>query len=139
MNYWAQKKVFNFPLPDRLDLTLLLRGILAIMVVWWHTNGYRITNTPIAFLNIAGRICVWVFFILSGYTIGYAFEKKRYQFNTKEIFYFYKNRLVRIYPLLLFITVLSFFINTHFSQDPIPWTSSLFMKEFLMLQWNHTY
>lgn len=57
--------------PKFLDLSLMMRGLMASAVVWWHTAGYSLDLPFLQPFNITGRLAVWVFFGLSGYVIGY--------------------------------------------------------------------
>ncbi len=64
--------------PKTVDLSLILRGLFASAVVFWHTIGaYHVDVIP-AWMNVPGRVSVWVFFGLSGYVIGHGFFSGRY-------------------------------------------------------------
>lgn len=138
-HYWVQKQIIGINFSDRVDLTIILRGLLVIFVTWWHAEGYRATTHSFDFLSMPGRICVWLFFAISGYTIGYAFKKKRYPLDLKGILHFYRNRLIRIYPFFLFISLLVLFAKIFFESTPVHLDLSVLAREFLILQWTHTY
>jgi peptidoglycan/LPS O-acetylase OafA/YrhL len=48
----------------KVDLLLIVRGILAVSVLFWHIEGYKETIPHI--FNIPGRTAVWIFFGISG-------------------------------------------------------------------------
>jgi peptidoglycan/LPS O-acetylase OafA/YrhL len=71
-----------------------MRGVGAILVVWGHTmvfwGGPVTALPPIPF-------CVDLFFILSGYVIGFAYEPRLAAGMTPVTFL--RQRLIRLYPL----------------------------------------
>lgn len=91
------------------DPLLILRAVACLMVLVGH--GLMISFAPLNLPNLIqnneyiGLLTsspwggVWVFFTLSGYLMGKAFFSGRYQLNKIEIFYFYKNRILRIVPI----------------------------------------
>lgn len=126
------------PLPDskKLDTLLIVRGLLALSVLIWH-SGTLNANTP-ALVNIPGRTAVWMFFGISGYVIAYGFFTKRYLFTGKDLKAFYLNRFLRIYPLFFLLSLIvlltEFCVSGQIAmrvQDVLP--------QLLMLQFNHEY
>ncbi|MHA8097974.1 acyltransferase family protein [Aquirufa aurantiipilula] len=120
----------------KVDLLLIVRGILAVSVLVWHMEGYK--ETMPHFLNIPGRTAVWIFFGISGYVMGYGFFKKKYLFEKSSLISFYKARFFRIYPLFLGISLISaslIYFDTNIF--PINWSNML--KELFMFQFNHEY
>lgn len=87
-----------------MNLLLIVRGLAALAVVVWHVTGFR-GEYP-AVLNVPGRTAVWLFFGMSGYVIAHGFIHKRYQLNTADLRDFYINRLLRIYPIFLLLSIL---------------------------------
>lgn len=88
-----------------MDLLLIIRGLAALAVVVWHAEGYH-GQFP-AMINVPGRTAVWLFFGISGYVISYGFIHKRYSLTLSDLKWFYMNRLLRIYPLFLALSVLA--------------------------------
>ena len=68
------KSFFKINLPRKIDLLLIIRGFLAYAVLVWHFKGYEYPIKELAFITIPGRMAVWLFFILSGYLIGFGFS-----------------------------------------------------------------
>jgi peptidoglycan/LPS O-acetylase OafA/YrhL len=89
----------------------LLKGMAAIMVVWWHfmmayppvflISFRQINLSWIISLNAATG--VWIFFILSGFLIGKGFASHKYQLTFRGIFRFYYNRIITIVPFYYLI------------------------------------
>jgi peptidoglycan/LPS O-acetylase OafA/YrhL len=90
----------------RIDTLLILRGIAALSVVVWHAGGYLQPYPD--WINIPGRTAVWIFFGISGYVIAYGFIHGRYGLTITDLKDFYINRILRIYPIFLLLTVLGF-------------------------------
>ncbi len=82
-----------------------LRGLFALFVVLFHFN---INNAPAALVNNffvrESYIFVDFFFILSGFVISLTYDNKLN--TTKTIWHFIKKRFIRLYPLLLFSTLM---------------------------------
>jgi peptidoglycan/LPS O-acetylase OafA/YrhL len=120
----------------KVDLLLIVRGLLAVSVLIWHIEGYK-ENIP-HILNIPGRTAVWIFFGISGYVMAYGFFTKKYLINKSSLFSFYKARFFRIYPLFFGISLISaFLIYTHSNVFLITWGNIL--RELFMVQFNHEY
>lgn len=99
-----------------MDILLVIRGVAALAVVFWHTAGYQ-ADIP-SVINMPGRTAVWLFFGISGYVISYGFIHKRYTLTAIDFKHFYINRFLRIYPLFIFLSFLSWltiFVQTGFS------------------------
>lgn len=102
---------------NRLDALLALRGFACFMVVVCHCDvtrgslikkGYDLTWLLVS----AGEVAVWIFFALSGYLMGKAFYSERYSINTVGVINFFRNRILRIFPLYYFSTlILALFIT----------------------------
>jgi len=88
-----------------LDLLLIVRGLAALSVVVWHTQGYKAIYPPA--LNTSGRVAVWLFFGISGYVIAYGFVHGRYRLTPSELTSFYRNRFLRLYPLFIVLSALA--------------------------------
>lgn len=93
----------------RLDPLLTLRAFACLLVLVGHyfmvifpagSLDRTISVHPLYSLLVSCPWAgVWIFFVLSGYLMGKGFFTRRYDFNTKDICRFYKNRMLRIYPV----------------------------------------
>ena len=120
----------------KLDILLILRGLLAVSVVIWHINASN-QNIP-AVINIPGRTAVWFFFGISGYVIAYGFLTKRYYLNATDIKAFYVNRFLRIYPLFLLLSLLTVFTEYLLTGSRLIGFNDI-PAQIFMLQFNHAY
>ena len=129
------KSFFKISLPQKIDLLLILRGFLAYSVLVWHFKGYQYPIPELAFLTIPGRMAVWLFFILSGYLIGFGFSSRRYTYDKKGILDYYRNRILRIIPLFLTVS----FVGWLTIETKPEFSLQFIIEQVLMLQWNHQY
>lgn len=95
-------KTYNKP-----DALLILRGFACLMVVIIHCspprNSIMYQNHDVSWLMFSnGLVAVWIFFCLSGYLMGKAFYTQRYTSDIEGILKFWKNRIIRIFPLYYF-------------------------------------
>ena len=74
-----------------------LRGIAALLVIWYHIfEGFA--TSPIDQRFNHGYLAVDFFFILSGFVVGYANDDRwKTTMNTKD---FFKRRLIRLHPMV---------------------------------------
>lgn len=80
-----------------------LRGVAALLVVWYHVfEGFA--TSPIDQRFNHGYLAVDFFFILSGFVIGYAYDD-RWQ-TTMTVRNFFKRRLIRLHPMVVLGAVL---------------------------------
>ncbi|MCX6237709.1 MAG: acyltransferase [Bacteroidia bacterium] len=120
----------------KLDVILIVRGILAVSVVFWHVIGYK--GEIIHFFNIPGRTAVWIFFGISGYVMANGFLKKKYLFTLQDLKKFYINRFFRIYPLFLLVSMISF-LTVYLTTDKVLINHTNILQQLFMLQFNHAY
>lgn len=119
-----------------MDLLLVTRGLMALAVVVWHAEGYQ-GDFP-SLLNVPGRTAVWIFFGISGYVIAYGFIHRRYNLTGSDLRDFYLNRFLRIYPLFLALSILSWITemvltgNSPISLNDLP-------AQLFAVQFNHSY
>ena len=80
-----------------------LRGIAALLVIWYHIfEGFA--TSPIDQRFNHGYLAVDFFFILSGFVVGYAYDDRwKTTINTKD---FFKRRLIRLHPMVILGAVL---------------------------------
>lgn len=74
-----------------------LRGIAAIIVVWFHVFEAFATSHIDQGIN-HGYLAVDFFFILSGFVIGYAYDDR---WGKMKIGDFFKRRLIRLQPMIV--------------------------------------
>lgn len=103
---------------NQLDPFLALRGLACLVVIFYHVApprkfiGYQ--NYDFSWILFGhGYAAVLVFFCLSGYLMGKVFYSGRYTFDRTGILNFWRNRILRIFPLYYFIVlILSIFVYT---------------------------
>lgn len=74
-----------------------LRGVAALMVVWFHIFEAYATSHLDQKIN-HGYLAVDFFFILSGFVIGYAYDDRWGKMTEWE---FFKRRLIRLHPMVV--------------------------------------
>ncbi len=119
-----------------MDLLLIIRGLLAVSVIVWHSVGFE--SQLYSLINLPGRTAVWLFFGISGYVIAYGFIHKRYVISYLDLKDFYINRLLRIYPLFLLISLVSWITELIISDSSSIRINDL-PQQLLFLQFNHSY
>lgn len=81
----------------RYELLDGLRGVAALMVIWYHIfEGFATSALDQKFNH--GYLAVDFFFILSGFVVGYAYDDRWPQLGFKG---FFKRRLIRLHPLVV--------------------------------------
>lgn len=91
-----------------------LRGVAALIVVWYHIfEGYQFAGQK-AIIDFAnhGYLAVDFFFILSGFVVGYAYDSR--WGKTLSLGGFFKRRIIRLHPMVImgtFIGAASFAIS----------------------------
>jgi peptidoglycan/LPS O-acetylase OafA/YrhL len=119
-----------------LDLLLLLRGLAAVSVVVWHLEGYKSSISPV--LNTPGRTAVWLFFGISGYVIAHGFVHRKYRLTVPDLRNFFINRLLRIYPLFLLLSLLAL-VTLWVQHGRSPLTVADIPAQFFGVQFNQRY
>ena len=78
-----------------------LRGVAALLVVWYHVfEGYQFAGgKPVIDFANHGYLAVDFFFILSGFVIGYAYDSRWKPGLTLGSFF--KRRLIRLHPMVI--------------------------------------
>lgn len=96
-----------------MDLSLLsLRGFACLAIILFHlrppTSWLIIGDINVSFLTgFSGSMGVYIFYLLSGYTIGYGFFSGRYTLTPGSLVKFYRNRFLRIAPAYYVCVLLS--------------------------------
>ncbi|MGN0214724.1 MAG: acyltransferase family protein [Muribaculaceae bacterium] len=78
-----------------------LRGVAALLVVWYHIfEGYQFAGQkPIIDFANHGYLAVDFFFILSGFVVGYAYDSR--WGKTLTLGGFFKRRIIRLHPMVV--------------------------------------
>ncbi|WP_088688887.1 acyltransferase [Rhizobium sp. R634] len=110
-----------------------IRGLAAICVAVHHTEGFvGFDAAPAAYLAVD------LFFCLSGFVIGHAYERKLIQESSLSANDFALKRLIRLYPLYLLGLVLGVFAYAGMSLsrnqqiDPVLFAASLTASMFFL-------
>ncbi len=74
-----------------------LRGVAALMVVWFHIFEAFATSHLDQRIN-HGYLAVDFFFVLSGFVVGYAYDDRWKKMTIKD---FLKRRFIRLHPLVV--------------------------------------
>ena len=118
-----------------MDLLLIVRGLAALAVVVWHAVGY---HGGFSAINVPGRTAVWIFFGISGYVIAHGFFHRRYAFTPADIRDFYINRVLRIYPLFLTLSLIGW-ATEYVATGRSPLAPGDVPAELFAVQFNHDY
>ena len=112
------------------DLLDGLRGVAALMVIWYHVfEGFAFaSNSAIETLN-HGYLAVDFFFILSGFVIGYAYDDRWGKSLTMKDFF--KRRLIRLPPMVIMGAVLG--AITFCIQGSVQWDGTHIAISMIML------
>ena len=112
------------------DLLDGLRGVAALMVIWYHVFGgvAFASNSAIETLN-HGYLAVDFFFILSGFVIGYAYDDRWGKSLTMKDFF--KRRLIRLHPMVIMGAVLG--AITFCIQGSVQWDGTHIAISMIML------
>lgn len=120
----------------KLDILLITRGILALLVILWHLEGYK--GNLWTLFNLPGRTAIIIFFGMSGYVISHGFVFEKYSFNKIDLKIFYQRRLLRIMPLFILISITTL-IYRYFLNSEWVITTDKILPELFMIQYNHQY
>lgn len=105
-----------------------LRGVAALAIVLFHFM--EIVYEPSKNFIAHGFLAVDFFFCLSGFVIAYAYHDRIDKMGITE---FFKSRLIRLHPLVIFGSVLGFvaFLFDPFSSHPETYETSTLILIFL--------
>jgi len=113
--------IFEKPRYELLDG---LRGVAAMVVIWYHVFEGFATSSMDQMIN-HGYLAVDFFFMLSGFVIGYAYDS-RWQSRKMTVPGFMRRRIIRLHPMLLagvLLGVIAFAIqgSVTWSGTPVEW------------------
>lgn len=110
----------------------LVRFLLASIVILYHLSGSI----------YIGTMAVYCFFMLSGYWVTLMYEKKYSKFN-QPVSVFYISRILRLFPVYLFLSLLTiivsaiylpgFFASLSAHNGAIGWLSYIFLLGYNLL------
>lgn len=130
----------------RLEYLDSVRGIAALMVVFYHFIGWKWGEEPayhLASMFFNGSDAVSFFFVLSGFVLSY----KYFHFPSTEINipqYIYK-RILRLYPAFMFTVMLNYFywnrhhLGLHLVADIFYYNKMQLWEELTMLRNHHKF
>ncbi len=98
-----------------------LRGVAAVIVLLYHHFDLYGLGSPVTAKINHGYLAVDFFFILSGFVIGYAYDDRWGRMSLKN---FFKRRLVRLHPMIIFSTLVGMVFFYFGSGDMFPLISS---------------
>ena len=113
----------------------MLRGFLVLSILWHHLQPVplKIMDIDVFFLiSFPGRIIVWLFFVISGYSIYYGYMNEKYDLNVKDTLRFYYNRAIRILPLFYLTIFISWIFFLYISPQDLPSWQSILRTMFFM-------
>jgi peptidoglycan/LPS O-acetylase OafA/YrhL len=122
----------------KIDLQLILRGLAAFWVMYWHFEAAYVSNL-LQYVLIPGRTAVWIFFGLSGYVIFHGFQSGKYSLSLSDLKQFYRNRFLRIYPLFLLCSIVILLIKLLKDQALPTLDLHFFLTQILAPQYIHVY
>ena len=112
------------------DLLDGLRGVAALLVVWYHVfEGYAFAGGGTIESINHGYLAVDFFFILSGFVIGYAYDDRWPKSLTMKDFF--KRRLIRLHPMVVMGVVLG--VITFCIQGSVQWDGTHIATSMIML------
>lgn len=101
-----------------------LRGVAAMMVIWYHLfEGFATSPVDQHFNH--GYLAVDFFFVLSGFVIGYAYDDRWDRMTLSD---FFRRRLIRLHPMVIvgvLLGTVAFCLQGCVQWDgtPVPWSS----------------
>ena len=131
MSAFTASRIFSTSKPHY-ELLDGLRGVAALMVIWYHFfEGFATSPVDQGFNH--GYLAVDFFFVLSGFVIGYAYDGRWRQGLTKGEFML--RRVIRLHPMLVMgvvFGVVAFMIQGSEQWDHTPVASWSVMLCFLL-------
>jgi len=115
---------------NRIEVLDSFRGVAILLVILFHffsrwTNLYPYENKYNYFVN--GKYGVHFFFMISGFVILFTLER------TKSLAQFWFNRFVRLFPGMLFASLLTYLFFNYFDNDFLFPTSHYFNNLLISL------
>ncbi len=117
----------------RYELLDGLRGVAAMVVIWYHVFEAFATSSMDQDFN-HGYLAVDFFFMLSGFVIGYAYDD-RWKQNRITVKGFIRRRLIRLHPMVLMgvaLGVIAFAVQGFVQWDGSPVSGKWVMVSALL-------
>ena len=107
-----------------------LRGVAALLVVWYHVHeGFAFAGGGMITGINHGYLAVDFFFILSGFVISYAYDDRWAKgFSLKD---FLKRRIIRLHPMVIMGAVIG--ATTFMLQGSVQWDGTHIATSAVML------
>lgn len=134
-SFFTNKPIFvrlMIPKTNRITYLDSIRGIAALMVVFYHFIGWNFPDDSrfhIASIVFNGSDAVSFFFVLSGFVLSYKYLHSDAKINMKKFVF---NRFFRLYPAYI-ITVLLNFVYLHRHTPVIQLIKDVFSSEHIAL------
>ena len=115
--------------PVRFELLDGLRGVAAVLVIWYHFfEGFA--TTPMNQMMNHGYLAVDFFFVLSGFVIGYAYDGR---FASRRITCggFMLRRVIRLQPMVVLAVVLG--AVAYLVQGAVKWDGTPVSEHLLVV------
>lgn len=110
-----------------------LRGVAAMLVIWYHVwEGFAFVGGGVIENFNHGYLAVDLFFMLSGFVISYAYDRRMDEMGVKN---FFKRRLIRLQPMVVLgavIGAITFIVQGSTTWDGTPIAISWVMLAMLL-------
>jgi peptidoglycan/LPS O-acetylase OafA/YrhL len=115
----AQQKIY---FPNLNGLRFIAASLVIIHHIEQIKSFFNIENywNSVPFIQIAGKLGVVLFFVLSGFLITYLMLAEEHSFKKISIKKFYLRRILRIWPLYFLIISLAFLVLPHINLFTLP-------------------
>lgn len=113
-NHFSSARVCHSGNPNYFPLLDGLRGVVAIIVVWFHIFEAFATS-PLDQMANHGYLAVDFFFLLSGFVVSYSYDRRWSRMNLRD---FLSRRLIRLHPMLVLGAILGgllFYVGGYWS------------------------
>lgn len=94
-----------------------LRGVAAMLVIWYHFGEGFATSAVDQMLN-HGYLAVDFFFVLSGFVLGYAYDD-RWRSGSMTSWRFMLRRIIRLHPMVVLSVILG--VIAYLIQGSVHW------------------
>ena len=124
-----------------MDSLTMLRGLLALAIIWHHLQPEPIASMTVGGVNLfflisfPGRISVWLFMVISGYSIYHGYRQGKYCFDRQDTIRFYFNRAVRILPLFYVTVLMKWIVMNYLFPEDLPPLGEI-VRTLLLIDFN---
>lgn len=106
-----------------------LRGVAALLVMWYHVFEAFATSPFDQRFN-HGYLAVDFFFVLSGFVIGYAYDDRWEKMGTTH---FFKRRLIRLHPMVVAGALIG--LIAYMAQGCVTWNGTPVDLQWVVVAW----